>query len=128
MSDRPWAKYLGLPYRPGADPEHGRASDCIRLVIRTLELGGYDPPPVRREWYEHLCRGEIDAVVADWFALTEQTSGPEDYAMTLLPAGDFSIGIVVDGGLLSVRPGPGVTWVPVANLPPRNYRRLIAHA
>lgn len=127
MNDAPpWMRYVGLPYRLGADPEDGEASDCIRMVLRVLAMGGLNPPAIERKWYNHLTLGEIDQIMADWFALTEQTFGPEEYAMTLLPAeGLFSIAIVVDGGLLSVRQSVGVIWAPLSSLRPLNFRRLI---
>lgn len=121
----PWMKYVGLPYRLGADPEDGEAADCIRLVLRVLVMGGLEAPPVERKWYNHLAKREIDAIMADWFDLTEQTNGPEPYAMTLLPMeGDFSIAIIVDEGLLMVRAAVGVIWAPLTSLQPLNYRRL----
>lgn len=121
----PWMKYLGLPYRIGADPEDGIACDCIHLVLRVLAMGGLHPPEVQRRWYNFLATKEINKIMEEWSALTEQTFGPEDYAMTVLPSAmDFSIAIVVNNGLLMVRPTTGVTWVPVSSLQPMNFRRL----
>lgn len=120
-----WMRYVGLPYRMGADPVRGEATDCIRLVLRVLEDAGLNPPPVEREWYRLLAQRDYKAIAADWFRLTEQTSGPEQYAMTLLPTeGDFSIAIVVDDGLLAVKATVGVVWVPLTSMRPLNYRRL----
>jgi hypothetical protein len=126
MSDaKPWMKYVGLPYRLGADPESGTATDCIRMVLRVLADAGLNPPDVERRWYRLLAQRDIQAIKADWFAMTEQTMGPEQYAMTLLPTdGDFSIAIVVDNGLLVVRATVGVVWVPLSTTRPLNYRRL----
>lgn len=121
----PWMKYLGLPYRIGADPEEGVGCDCIHLVLRVLAMGGLNPPDVERRWYNYLATKEIDKIMLEWFELTEQTYGPEDYAMTVLPsATDFSIAVVVNQGLLTVRPSFGVTWVPLTSMQPMNYRRL----
>lgn len=126
MSAPAWSKYVGLPYRLGADPEDGKATDCIRMVLRVLEMGGIQPPDIQRDWYNHLARRDIQAILNDWFALTEQTYRPEEYAMTLLPGeGDFSIAIVVNNGLLMLRRATGVTWVPLSSLPAMNYRRII---
>jgi len=120
-----WMRFVGLPYRLGADPMGGEASDCIRLVLRVLELQGLQPPAIERRWYLLLARGELETIREEWFALTEQTMGPHQHAMTLLPnEGDFSIAIVVDGGLLSVRSTVGVQWTPLESLRPLNYRRL----
>jgi hypothetical protein len=120
-----WMKYIGLPYRLGADPESGEATDCIRLVLRVLEGAGLTPPPVERKWYNHLAKREIQPIMEDWYALTEQTAGPEDYAMTILPGeGDFAIAIVVQGGLIAVRTSSGSIWVPLESLIPLNFRRL----
>lgn len=125
MTAAPWMRFVGLPYRLGADPMSGEASDCIRMVLRVLELGGLEPPAVERRWYLLLARQQLDVIRDEWFALTEQTMGPEQYAMTLLPnEGDFSIAIVVDGGLLTVRSTVGVQWVPLESLRPMNFRRL----
>lgn len=125
MSDRRWMKYIGLPYKLGADPENGEATDCIRLVFRVLEMGGITPPPITKKWYLHLARKEAEPIMQDWYSYTEQTFGPEDYAMTLLTPGvNFSIAIVVDGGLLGVRPRVGVTWAPLEHLKPMNFRRF----
>jgi hypothetical protein len=120
-----WMKYIGLPYRLGADPESGTGTDCIRLVLRVLADAGLSPPDVQRRWYKLLAQRDIQAIKADWFELTEQTMGPEQYAMTLLPSeSDFSIAIVVDDGLLTVRATVGVVWVPLSAMRPLNYRRL----
>lgn len=121
-----WMQYVGMPYRMGADPRNGNATDCIRLVLRVLEDAGLNPPAVERKWYALLAQGDIDAIRDDWLSLTEQTNGPEQYAMTLLPTqGLFSIAIVVDDGLLTVNANLDmVTWVPLKDLRPLNYRRL----
>lgn len=118
-------RYVGMPYRLGADPTKGRGTDCIRMVLAVLRDAGLNPPPVERHWYHLLALHDVSAIEKEWFALTEQTSGPEQYAMTLLPTeGDFSIAIVVDNGLLTVRSTVGVIWVPLSSLRPLNYRRL----
>jgi hypothetical protein len=120
-----WMKYIGLPFRLGADPKDGEAADCIRLVLRVLEEAGLNPPHVERKWYALLAHHNLEAIREDWFSLTEQTAKPEEYAMTVLPsASEFSIGVVVSDGLLSVRNETGVLWMPLQNLPPLNYRRL----
>jgi hypothetical protein len=122
---KPWMRYIGLPYRLGADPRTGRGTDCIRLVLRVLEDAGFNPPSVERRWYKLLAQRDYAAIEADWYSLTEQTSVPEQYAMTLLPTeGDFSIAIVVDQGILAVRATIGVVWVPLSSMRPLNYRRL----
>lgn len=72
-----------------------------------------------------LAKGDIETIKEEWFALTEQTMGPEQNAMTLLSEeGLFCIAIFVDGGLLTVRSTVGVQWVPLESLRPMNYRRL----
>lgn len=120
-----WMRYVGLPYRLGADPNDGQATDCIRMVFGVLHDAGLQPPSVERRWYRLLAQRDMAAIKADWFSLTEQVSGPEQYAMTLLPPeSDFSIAIVVDQGLLTVRPNVGVVWVPLSSLRPLNYRCL----
>lgn len=120
-----WMKYVGMPYRMGADPTNGNATDCIRLVLRVLEDAGLNPPSVERRWYKLLAERNLKAIREDWFSLTEQTMGPEQYAMTILPSdGDFSIAVVVDDGLLTVRATVGVVWVPLSSVRPMNYRRL----
>jgi hypothetical protein len=120
----PWMKFVGLPYRLGADPVGGEASDCVRMVFRVTELGGVKTPKIERKWYLWLAQGNMDAIKKDWFDLTEQTNGPEQYAMTLLGEGVFSIAVVVDGGLLTVRSTVGVQWVPLTSLRPMNFRRF----
>jgi len=126
MSTSCWMRYVGLPYRMGADPRQGQATDCIRLVLRVLEDAGLNPPPVERQWYKWLAEGNLDAIKQDWYALTEQTNGPEQYAMTLLPsAGLFCIAVVVDDGLLAISASLNiVSWIPINRLQPLNYRRL----
>lgn len=118
-------RFIGMPYRLGGDPNQGRGTDCIRMVLSVLRDAGLDPPPVERRWYQLLAQRDMAAIERDWFSLTEQTSGPEQYAMTILPAdGDFSIAVVVDNGLLTVRATVGVVWVPLSSMRPLNYRRL----
>lgn len=126
MSTSSWMRYVGLPYRMGADPRQGQATDCIRLVLRVLEDAGLNPPPVERQWYKWLAEGNLDAIKQDWYALTEQTNGPEQYAMTLLPSGGlFCIAVVVDDGLLAISANLNiVSWIPINRLRPLNYRRL----
>lgn len=120
-----WMRYVGMPYHLGADPSGGRGTDCIRMVFAVLRDAGLNPPPVDRRWYHLLAAHDVAAIRDEWLALTEQTAGPEQYAMTLLPSeGDFSIAIVVDNGLLTVRSNVGVIWVPLSSLRPLNYRRL----
>lgn len=125
MTAKPWMRYVGMPYRLGGDPSQGRGTDCIRMVLSVLRDAGLEPPPVERRWYRLLALHDIPAIERDWFNLTEQTSGPEQYAMTLLPnEGDFSIAVVVDNGLLVVKATVGVVWVPLSSMRPLNYRRL----
>lgn len=121
-----WMKYVGMPYRMGADPRNGNGTDCIRLVLSVLDDAGLHPPPVERRWYKWLAEGNLKAIRNDWLSLTEQTTGPEQYAMTLLPTeGIFCIAIVVDDGLLTVSANLDVVaWVPLRSLRPLNYRRL----
>lgn len=125
MSAKPWMRYIGMPYRLGGDPTKGRGTDCIRMVLSVLRDAGLEPPPVERRWYQLLAQRDMAAIERDWFTFTEQTSGPEEYAMTLLPnEGDFSIAVVVDNGLLAVKATVGVVWVPLSSMRPLNYRRL----
>ena len=125
MTNKHWMKYVGLPYRLCADPEETDATDCIHLVFRVMEGGGLVVPEFKRKWYLNMARDEMTIIIEDWFDLTEQTHGPEDYAMTVLSAeSGFAIAIFVDGGLLAVRPNVGVTWTPEESLRPMNYRRL----
>jgi hypothetical protein len=121
-----WMKYVGMPYRMGADPRNGNGTDCIRLVLRVLEDAGLQPPPVERQWYKWLAEDNLDAIRDDWYALTEQTAGPEQYAMALVPTGGvFCIAVVVDDGLLTVSANLDmVAWVPLHSIRPLNYRRL----
>jgi len=120
-----WMRYVGLPYRMGADPQRSNATDCIRLVLQVLADAGLNPPAVERQWYRWLAQRDFKAIEADWYRLTEQVPGPEDFAMTLLPTeGDFSIAVVVDNGLLTVKATVGVVWVPLSSMRPLNYRRL----
>lgn len=125
MTNQHWMKYVGLPYRLCADPEKTNATDCIHLVFRVIESGGGYVPELKKKWYLHMARNEMNAIMDDWYSLTEQTFGPEDYAMTLLSrTSDFAIAVFVDNGLLSVRPNVGVTWTPAESLKPMNYRRF----
>lgn len=121
-----WMQYVGMPYRMGADPRNGNGTDCIRLVLRVLEDGGLTPPPVERRWYKWLAESNLEAIRKDWLSLTEQTAGPEQYAMTLLPSsGMFCIAVVVDNGLLTVSASLDVVaWIPLTSIRPLNYRRL----
>lgn len=123
---KPWMKYISMPYRMGGNPRNSKSTDCIRLVLCVLEDAGLNPPAVEKQWYKWLAERNLEAIKADWFALTEQTMQPEQYAMTLLPAeGDFCIAIVVDEGLLTVSASlDAVMWVPLHSLRPLNYRRL----
>lgn len=118
-------RFVGLPYRLGADPVKGEATDCLHLAFRTIELGSVRVPPIKRQWYVHLARNEMKPIYQDWFDLTEQTFGPEQYAMTLLDGeGDFSLATVIDGGLLLVRQTVGSIWAPLDSLRPMNFRRF----
>jgi hypothetical protein len=125
MSSRPWMRFLGLPYRLGADPLKGRATDCVHLTFRTQELDGVKIPPIKREWYHALCRKDISPLMQDWYDLTTQTQGPEQHAMTVLSRNpEFSLAVVIDGGLLSIRENTGAIWTPLSSLRPMNYRRF----
>jgi hypothetical protein len=120
-----WMRFIGLPYKLGADPLNGQATDCLHLCFRTIEMGPVPVPPIKRQWYLHLARKELDPIIEDWFELTEQTNGPEDYAMTLLKdEGNFSIATVIDDGLLFVRRSTGAAWAPLSSLRPMNFRRF----
>lgn len=124
-TQRPWMQFLGLPYRLGADPLKGRATDCVHLVFRTLELDGVAVPPIKRSWYYALCDKNITPLMEDWYSLTAQTTGPEQHAMAVLSRSpDFALGVFIDDGLLSIRPTVGSIWTPVASLRPLNYRRF----
>jgi hypothetical protein len=104
-------RYVGMPYRLGGNPAKGRGTDCIQMVLSVLRDAGLEPPPVERRWYQLLAQHDLAAIQRDWFTFTEQTLGPEQCAMTLLPnEGDFSIAVVVDNGLLAVKATVGVVW------------------
>jgi hypothetical protein len=119
-----WMHLVGLPYRMSADPKGAEATDCIRLVFHVLEIAGQQPPPIDRRWYPMLARQDSDGLRREWMRLSRPTTGPEQLSTTLLPEGPFAIAVVVDGGILLVRPEVGVRWVPLSNLQPLNYRRF----
>lgn len=126
MTDsKKWMRYLGLPFKLGADPENGNATDCVHLVFRVAQQNGVTTPEIKREWYSHLGKRNIGPIMKDWFSLTEQTMGPEQCAMAIMPDENiFAMSIVVDGGLLFVRSSVGVIWAPLSSLKPMNYRRF----
>lgn len=123
--NRPWLRFLGLPYRLGADPVKERATDCVHLVFRTLESDGLQTPPIKRCWYRELSSNNITSIMKDWYSLTVQTAGPEQHAMTVLShSPEFALGVFIDDGLLAVHPTMGSIWTPVGSLPPLHYRRF----
>jgi hypothetical protein len=101
------------------------ANKVLSPCHETIASPENGPPAVQRHWYRLLARGDTNTIRQEWLELTEQVNGPEQYAMAILPYdGDFSIAIVVDGGILTVRANVGVVWVPLQSLRPLNYRRL----
>ena len=50
------AKFIGLPYRLGADPEKHDAADCLTLARAILRHQGIETPEPTREWYRRLRR------------------------------------------------------------------------
>jgi hypothetical protein len=119
-----WMRLVGMPYRMCADPRKGRATDCIHLAFYILELADEHPPKMDRDWYRMLAQKDAEGLRQEWISISSPTYGPEQYATTLLPEGDFAIAIVVDGGILCVRPEIGVHWTPLSNVHPMNYRRF----
>lgn len=125
MDSKHWMRFIGLPYKLGADPITTEGADCVHLVFRVQALHGLPPPPIRRDWYRLLRRGDIGALRADYEALTRPIPEPRQLAMTLLPEDGFALGVFVDGGLLFIHQWARVTWVPQSVLLPLQYREFL---
>jgi hypothetical protein len=118
-----WKRWIGLPHEFGADPEHGKAADCLLMVWHILDDAGIDHPEFNGYWLE-LARqkrwGELEML---WNDATLQLEKPQEHAVTLFrngPAG-LGVGIVVDDGLLLVHHKRGVRWVPLSYMPTLHF-------
>lgn len=112
----PWARYIGLPYRWGGDPDRHGATDCLRLTIAVLGL--YDaprPPRIKREWYEAAGRCCWRPLLEELAAISRPVPGAMPLDVALLAGGEpIALGVCVAGGLLTTCQGQGVHWRPLA--------------
>ena len=47
-----WKNWIGLPHEFGADPELGKAADCLVMVWHILDEAGIEHPEFDYHWLE----------------------------------------------------------------------------
>ena len=112
----PYHRWIGLPHEFGANPEDGRGADCLVMAHRVLTLAGIECPPIRDEWLNLARKQRWEELQYCWDECMESIDSPEPYALCMsrnVETG-FSIGVVVDGGVLFVHHRKGVAWVPLS--------------
>jgi hypothetical protein len=117
MSD--WRRWIGLPHEFGADPEDGKACDCLVMVWRILDNAGIPHPSMDPRWLQLAGQKRWAELEALWRDGTVELAQPEEHAVTLIRNGPAGLGvsIVVDDGLLLVHHKRGVRWVPLSYMP-----------
>jgi hypothetical protein len=121
-----WKRWIGLPHQFGADPEDGKAADCLLMVWRILDDAGIDHPGFDAYWLEMARQKRWAELETLWRDGTMQLDNPEEHAVTLFRNGPngLGVGIVVDDGLLLVHHRRGVRWVPFDFMPELRFYRF----
>lgn len=112
-----WHRYLGLPFKEGADPEDGDGADCFLMVWRILETEGVPHPPFQDYWRRLAELGRADELEQVWMEYMKPIKAPREMALTFFKYPPrVGVGIVIDDGLLAVHNRRGVCWIPLSNL------------
>ena len=88
-----WRKWIGLPHEFGADPEQGKAADCLLMVWRILDDAGIDHPEFNAYWLDIARQGDWPALEALWRDGTTELDQPKEYAVTLFHNGPNGLGV-----------------------------------
>lgn len=103
------SRFLGLPFRLGADGSDG-AIDCIHLVYGVLSDLGIPTPPFKDEWYDASRR----VIARDLLGWGSRVDAPRlDGDVLLLPQ-DNAFAVVWNDGILHIGArSERVCWVPL---------------
>jgi len=118
-----WYPWLGLPHQFAADPRDGKAADCLVMVWAVLEAAKAPYPSWNPQWLEMARTGRWKRLRALWARVTVPLPQPLEHAVFMRQRG---VGVVTNGGLLTVHHRRGVCWVPYGALGPVEYRRFAA--
>ena len=121
-----WKRWIGLPHEFGADPEGGKAADCLVMVWRILDSAGIHHPSMNAQWLQLAEQKRWPELEQLWSDGTVELDGPQQHAVTLIRNGPAGLGvsIVVDDGLLLVHHRRGVRWVPLSYMPSLRFYRF----
>jgi hypothetical protein len=114
-----WKHWIGLPHEFGADPEDGKAADCLVMVWHILDDAGIAHPQMNAQWLQLAEQKRWPELEQLWRDGTVELDGPQQHAVALIRNGPAGLGvsIVVDDGLLLVHHRRGVQWVPLSYMP-----------
>lgn len=91
-----WRKWVGLPWRLGADPRGGQGACCFRTAQAVREELGMPWPADRMEhWYSDAQLGAWPGLRCDWDELAAPIEQPEPGALIRFDHGDSSFGVGV---------------------------------
>jgi len=114
-------RFLGLPWRRGADPRDGIACDCLLLAFAIqdeLDLPHPEPEP---EWFAMAERGEWAALRRVFLARTVPAEREVDGAMLLMGGG---VAVSAHSYAWGADECLGVYRLPLRMVPPRGWRRF----
>lgn len=116
-------RYLGLPFRLGADPEDGTHADCFLLASRVVEAVTGTPLPLDRTWYIAARRNNWAFIDQEWKRRTRPACAPKPGCIACLPGDDIRTYLAIgpEGGVWSVHRQRGVIWLPLRHCQPLNW-------
>lgn len=94
-----YRKWVGLPWRLGADPRDGKAACCFRTAQATREeLGLPWPADWMGYWYSRARQRDWGTLRAEWGEHTERIEQPEAGALIRFdhPDESFGVGVLPD--------------------------------
>lgn len=109
-------KWIGLPYRFGANPDDGEGADCLILAHKILDSVHAPCPPLQAKWLQLAREEKWGELQVEWDKYMIPVEQPKlyDLHMKRSDGGEFSIGTVVDDGLVFVSHRKGVAWIPLS--------------
>lgn len=111
-----YARWIGLPHETGADPDDGKAADCLVIARKVLVDQGYDFPALDPAWFHAAQQGDWRTLHKVWTTYMERTDAatPGSLCLYYNPHSHLGVGVFIDQGFLTVSHSRGVVWRPVA--------------
>lgn len=102
-----------LPHQVGADPDDGVGVDCLVMAHKVRSAAGLPTPALDPAWFTMAADGQWQQLEREWRRVMVQCP-VEAYALVLHPQpACLGVGILIDGGILTVHHRRGVQWLPL---------------